>query len=74
MITRIVANINYRTLYRCAACGKKEQGTTASISLESVDAIRAFITSPPQRSHDMPVGWASHLNIGYTCGCEGSPK
>ncbi len=73
-ITRMSATIRYITSYRCTACGREENGTTTSVELSSVPQLERFISHTPQRSHDMPVGWASHLDSGFTCGCAGSPK
>lgn len=69
-ISRIAASIRYITDYRCTACGRVQSGTTAWLSLDSTSDIRDFLDNPPQRSHDMPVGWASHLDSGFTCGCK----
>lgn len=73
IISRISAPIRYITVYRCDACGREQNGATASVQLDSLSAIQAFLDNPPQRSHDMPVGWASHYGSPrdvFTCGCK----
>ena len=70
LVTDVTAPIKYRTLYTCVRCGKQEKGTTAKIEVGSVVDLIEFLVRPPQRSHDMPVGWASHHGEGFSCGCK----
>jgi hypothetical protein len=67
MIMQLRASISYRTLYACVRCGRMEAGTTAEKNLSSVGELQEFLEAPPQRSHDMPVGWASHHGEGFCC-------
>jgi hypothetical protein len=71
-IAKVVATIRYISIYTCDDCGRHQNGTTAEVQLDTVSCIKSFIDNPPQRSHDMPVGWASHYGPTrdiFTCGC-----
>jgi hypothetical protein len=71
-IGKITAEIRYTTVYECAYCHKRQEGTTARATCTSVNELRKLLDRPPQRSHDMPVGWGCHLCDGrdvFDCGC-----
>ena len=72
-IIRIKATIRYITAYHCTACDRQQAGGTATVEVDTPAGLAQFLDNPPQRPHDMPVGWASHLDSGFTCGCAATP-
>lgn len=60
--TVVHAEIKFISIYECATCAACKSGTTAhsSFRVNSLESLITVVQNLTQRSHDMPVGWASY--------------
>lgn len=68
-LRRVKGHLSVNALYTCAACGKKEPGTTRRVSVDGdVLEVEAFLRKLTWTATFMPVGWS--FNGEYNCGCK----